>query len=275
MNEVFPLVHPPPLSIRKDCDVLTRPRAAPVPPGGGADDGRGIRMNNTSATLIARHLAATGCRHVFGMPGGEVLVLLDALERAGIGFTLCKHENAAGYMAEGSWHATGAPGLLLTTIGPGLTNAMNAVANAFQEQVPMIVLSGCIDASEAEQFTHQVMDQSALMAPITKAQYRVAPGSAAIVVQKALAVAMADPPGPVHIDLPVGLAAEPTTDVVISAPAQRRAGWPEGAALGQAAKRLGQARNPIILAGLGAMLHGDGDPITALARARNIPVITT
>ena len=232
-------------------------------------------MTDTSATIIARHLAGAGCRHVFGMPGGEVLVLLDALRDAGVEFTLCKHENAAGYMAEGSWHATGAPGLLLTTIGPGLANGINAVANAYQEQVAMIVLSGCIDASEAEQFTHQVMDQSALMAPVTKAQYRVAPGTAAHVVQKALAVAMADPPGPVHIDLPVGLAADPATNVAISARAARAAGWPEGPALQMAAKRLGDAKKPVILAGLGAMLHGAGKSITALSHARGIPVITT
>lgn len=232
-------------------------------------------MTDTNAGLIARHLAGAGCRHVFGMPGGEVLVLLDALRDAGIAFTLCKHENAAGYMAEGSWHATGAPGLLLTTIGPGLANAMNAVANAFQEQVPLIVLSGCIDASEAEQFTHQVMDQSALMAPVTKAQYRVAPGTAALVAQKALAVALADPPGPVHIDLPVGLAAQAAPDTAISAQVTARAGWPVGADLDAAANRLCRARNPIILAGLGAMLHGAGAAITALAHARDIPVITT
>ena len=232
-------------------------------------------MRDTNAGLIARHLAAIGCRHAFGMPGGEVLILLDALSNAGIAFTLCKHENAAGYMAEGSWHATGAPGILLTTIGPGLANGINAVANAYQEQVPLIVLSGCIDAAEAEQFTHQVMDQSALMAPVTKAQFRVAPGTAAHVVQKALAVAMADPPGPVHIDLPVGLAGEPAPDVAISARAARSAGWPEGPALPEAAQRLGTAQKPVILAGLGALHHDAGGAITALAQAHNIPVITT
>lgn len=232
-------------------------------------------MSDTSAGIIARHLAAIGCRHVFGMPGGEVLVLLEALRDAGVEFTLCKHENAAGYMAEGSWHATGAPGILLTTIGPGLANGMNAVANAFQEQVPMIVLSGCIDQSEAEQFTHQVMDQSALMAPITKAQYRVAPGTAAHVVQKALAVALADPPGPVHIDLPVGIAAAPAPDTAISARVIGGAGWPAGPALPDAVDRLTMARKPIILAGLGALLHGAGASIAALSHARNIPVITT
>ncbi len=232
-------------------------------------------MSDTGAGIIAGHLAGAGCRHAFGMPGGEVLVLLEALRDAGIGFTLCKHENAAGYMAEGSWHATGTPGILLTTIGPGLANGVNAIANAMQEQVAMIVLSGCIDAGEAEQFTHQVLDQSALMAPITKAQYRVAPGTAAHVVQKALAVAMADPPGPVHIDLPVGLAGEPAPEITISARVQQRGGWPDSDMIERAAELLGAAGRPIILAGLGAVHHDAGGQISALGRDNAIPVITT
>lgn len=244
--------------------------------GGTADQPLSKAMKpKTNAQMIARYLAAMGCRHAFGMPGGEVLVLLDALTEVGIEFTLCKHENAAGYMAEGSWHATGAPGILLTTIGPGLSNAINSVANALQEQVPLIVLSGCIDAAEAEQFTHQVMDQSALMKPVTKAQYRVSGGTAAQVIQKALARAVADPPGPVHVDLPVGLAAESAEDIAISARAAGGGGWPDGATLKAAAAHLGQAKKPIILAGLGALHHGAGAAITALAQARDIPVITT
>ena len=132
----------------------------------------------TAADIIAQKLYEAGCRHAFGMPGGEVLLLMQALDEAGIGFSLCKHENNAGYMAEGSYHATGAPGILLTTIGPGLANALNSVANAYQEQVPLIVLSGCIGRGEAERFTHQVIDQSTLLKPITKAQFQVAQGSA-------------------------------------------------------------------------------------------------
>lgn len=231
-------------------------------------------ITRTSARLIAGHLAKAGCEHAFGMPGGEVLILLDALNEAGIDFTLCKHENAAGFMAEGSWHATGAPGILLTTVGPGLANGLNSVANAFQEQVPLIVLSGCIDASEAEQFTHQVIDQTALLAPITKAHFRVAPGTAAHVVQKALSVAMADPPGPVHIDLPVAVAAADAPDVTVTAQAARGQGWPQEA-LETAARRLAAAERPIIVAGLGAMLHNAGPALSEMAKARGIPVVTT
>jgi len=74
------------------------------------------------------------------MPGGEVLTIIDALEQAGIEFILCKHENAAGFMAEGVHHVNGAPGILVATVGPGAMNGVNVVANAHQDRVPMIVL---------------------------------------------------------------------------------------------------------------------------------------
>jgi acetolactate synthase-1/2/3 large subunit len=70
-----------------------------------------------AADVLAKRLYDAGCRYAFGMPGGEVLTILDALQAAGIEFILAKHENAAGFMAEGVWHRTGAPGILLGTIG--------------------------------------------------------------------------------------------------------------------------------------------------------------
>ncbi|MBV1866088.1 MAG: thiamine pyrophosphate-binding protein [Rhodobacteraceae bacterium] len=229
----------------------------------------------TAASAIAMGLAQAGCKHAFGMPGGEVLVLLDALENAGVAFTLCKHENAAGFMAEGSWHATGAPGILLTTIGPGLANGLNSIANAYQEQVPLIVLSGCIAPAQAAEFTHQVIDQSALLAPITKARFQVAKGTAALVVAKALAIAQADPPGPVHIDLPDTLAQDDTLLLDTSAPITERAVLGQGPTLSLALKRLKTAERPIILAGIGAVLHGAGSEILALSETHDIPVLTT
>lgn len=229
----------------------------------------------TAAKAIAAGLANAGCKHAFGMPGGEVLVLLDALDQAGIEFTLCKHENAAGYMAEGSWQATGAPGILLTTIGPGLANAVNSIANAYQEQVPLIVLSGCIAPAQAAAFTHQVIDQSALLAPVTKAQFQVAPGTAALVVEKALAIARADPPGPVHIDLPDSLAQGEVALLDTSAHVAERAVLAPGPTLTTTLERLRSAERPIILAGIGAVLHDAGSDILALSEKHSIPVLTT
>ncbi|MEM1317787.1 MAG: thiamine pyrophosphate-binding protein, partial [Pseudomonadota bacterium] len=116
----------------------------------------------TGADIIARKLAMSGADRAFGIPGGEVLALLEALERAGITFHLAKHENAAGFMAEGVWHAkpegNRAPAILLATVGPGVANATNVIANAQQDRVPLIFLTGCIDGAEADTYTHQVFD---------------------------------------------------------------------------------------------------------------------
>ena len=233
-----------------------------------------------AAQVIANGLAGAGCRHAFGMPGGEVLAMLDALRLAGIDFTLVKHENAGGYMAEGSWQATGAPGILLATIGPGVSNAVNSVANAFQEQVPLIVLTGCISQAMAAQFTHQVIDHAALFSPVTKATLRVDQGTAALMVDKALSIALSDPPGPVLLELPdeyLDAAHWQEPDRAPTAPRLAEPGiWAEDSATLQRAKdMLGKAEKPVILAGLGAIHHAAGPAIMELADKHEIPVVTT
>lgn len=229
-----------------------------------------------AADLLARRLYEAGCRTAFGMPGGEVLTLIDALERAGIRFVLCKHENAAGFMAEGTYHRSGAPGILVATVGPGAANGVNVVANAQQDRVPLMVLTGCVDPDEALTYTHQVFDHRALFAPITKASFTLTAAGADIIADKAVAIATGDRPGPVHIDVPIGVA-----DVVPDAPLRSRhiraepTAPAEGAALDQARAWLGAARRPVILAGLDVMNHGAVETLRNFAETFEIPVITT
>ncbi len=230
----------------------------------------------TGASLIASRLHAAGCRHVFGIPGGEVLDLLDALVDEGLAFTLCKHENAGGFMAEGSWHASGAPGVLLTTVGPGLVNAANVVANAWQDQVPLLVLSGCVDAAEAARYTHQVFDQCALMRPITKASLTLVDGAVDVLIDRAIAIATSDPQGPVHIDVPIGVAArEQTTRSRVVAPRAGSVAPAPGADLDAARQMLASAERPLMLAGLGAVQHGAGEQIVAFCERYGVPLLTT
>ena len=165
-----------------------------------------------AADVLARRLYAAGCRHAFGMPGGEVLTLLDAFVRAGIEFHLAKHENAGGFMAEGTWHMSGAPAVLLATIGPGLTNAVNVVANASQDRVPLIVISGAIEVSEAATYTHQVVDHRAILKSLVKGSYELTAGAAGAIADKAVNVAMDMRPGPVHIDVPIAVAGAAAED---------------------------------------------------------------
>jgi len=233
------------------------------------------KNRTTAAKVLASKLHRAGCRHAFGMPGGEVLTLMQELAAAGIEFTLCKHENAAGFMAEGSWQASGAPGILLTTIGPGIANSLNSIANAFQEQVALIVISGCVEDAEAQSFTHQIIDQKALLKPITKAHFQVAAGNMDKIADKAIAIAMADPPGPVHIDVPHNIAGS-EIEVEDNEPATTVPGtWPEGKCLDKARAMLEKAKRPIIVAGLGALHHDAGEVILGLCDTRAIPVVTT
>ncbi len=230
----------------------------------------------TTAQLIARRLAEAGCRYAFGIPGGEVLTLMAALEEAGISFVLAKHENSAGFMAEGAHHATGAPGLLLATLGPGAANATNVIANAYQDRVPLIFLTGCVDAAQAASYTHQVIDHAALMAPITKASLRVEQGAVGVTIDKALAIALDGQPGPVHVDVPIGLAiAEQPESVGIRRPAPAPAGPAPSPELEAARELFRQAERPLMIAGLDVLNQGGEEALATLVRKFRLPLLTT
>lgn len=228
-----------------------------------------------AADAVAQRLYAEGCRYAFGMPGGEVLTLVDALEDAGIEFVLTKHENAAAFMAEGAYHRSGAPGILVATVGPGALNGVNAIANAHQDRVPMIVLAGAVDADEAQTYTHQVLDQQAVFRPITKASFSLVPGAAHVIIDKALAIATEGRPGPVHIDVPISVA---DAQVPANAPPARvkaSATTPSGDDLATARKWLTDATRPIMIVGLDAMVEDAGEAITAFAETYSVPITTT
>jgi acetolactate synthase-1/2/3 large subunit len=236
-----------------------------------------------TADLIAERLAASGIRHAFGIPGGEVLILIDALRRAGIAFVTARHETAAGLMAEGSAAHTAAPGLLLVTVGPGVSNAVNAVANAFLDRVPLIVLSGAIDHTLKPAFTHQVLDHGALLRPVTKATFVAAPETIDATMQRALALAMEHPRGPVHIDVPVHVAGAEIGAVdrrVSSAGDARDAASHtreecSDEALRDAARWLRHATRPLVIAGLEAVQDGVPAALAELLRVTGAPLLTT
>jgi acetolactate synthase-1/2/3 large subunit len=228
-----------------------------------------------AADALARRLYAAGCRTAFGMPGGEVLTLIDALETAGIRFVLAKHENAAGFMAEGVHHRDHAPAILVGTIGPGVLNGVNVVANAFQDQVPMIVLSGCVDGDEAQRYTHQVVDQRAVFAPITKAGFTLSAGAAHVIADKAVGIATEGRMGPVHIDVPIGVADAriPPQASALRKPASPAV--PSGADLQVARSWLAAAVRPVMIVGVDAMNQNAATAVLEFAEDHNIPVITS
>lgn len=225
------------------------------------------------ADQIAASLAAAGVTHAFGIPGGEVLALVDALDQAGIAFHLARHENAAGFMAEGHWHATGALPVLVATLGPGVANAINVVANAQQDRVPLIFLTGCVDEAVAESFTHQVFDHRAVLQPLVKASFRVQPGNEALVIEKAVALARQGRPGPVHIDVPISVAEATSTGGKPYAQPRRPSSVPQDLAAVKA--RIAAARNILVLAGLDLVNQHAGAPFRAFVEATGAAVLTT
>lgn len=229
-----------------------------------------------AADILAERLFQAGCRYAFGMPGGEVLTMVDALGRAGIEFVLTRHENAAGFMAEGVWHRTGAPGILVATVGPGALNAVNAVANAEQDRVPLIVITGAVDADEAETYTHQVLDHRAVFAPVTKAGFTITSNAVGVVADKAVAIACEPRPGPVHLDLPISVA---DTKVRTADRPMRTPAVPTvpaaGVAFEEARDALAKAQRPVMIVGVDAVNEDAAPAIQTLAEAQGIPVITT
>ncbi len=229
-----------------------------------------------TADVVAQRLYDAGCRYAFGMPGGEVLTIVDALEKAGITFILAKHENSAGFMAEGVVHRTGAPGILVATVGPGAVNGINVVANAHQDRVPLIVLTGCVDETEALTYTHQVLDHQAVFRPVTKETFRLTADGADIVADKAIGIATEGRAGPVHIDVPISVA-----DALV-APGKLHRRQPaslvapaEGPDLTKARSWLGAAERPVMIIGLDAIADDAGAVIQTFCETYNVPFVTT
>lgn len=230
------------------------------------------------ADLAAKTLYAHGVRHAFGMPGGEVVTFIDALENAGIRFILCRHETNAAIMAAGASVATGAPGLLVTTLGPGLTNAVNGIADASQEHVPLIAVSGVVEHNLRGRYTHQIIDQTTLMQPLVKGSFELEQQGTAATMARAIRLAQRGPMGPVFVQLSPDTAAKtaPDTENVIAAP--KRLAAPVSAdseAVTEIARLVRSAQRPLIVAGLEAAQDCCGTVLQKLMDGFGIPLITT
>nr|WP_321251830.1 thiamine pyrophosphate-binding protein [uncultured Ruegeria sp.] len=232
-------------------------------------------LSPRAADILAQRLYEAGCRHAFGMPGGEVLTLVDALEKAGITFHLAKHENSAGFMAEAVHHRDGAPAILVATLGPGAMNGINVVANALQDRVPMIVLTGCVDADEALTYTHQVMDHSRVYRSITKGTFVMTAEGADIVADKAVSLANQPRPGPVHIDVPISVADTPVSSTKRRRLTKPAAVAPEGNCLEKARRWVADAERPLAIIGLDVLYDDSRCVVRAFLEHFRIPFVTT
>ena len=229
------------------------------------------------ADTVAKTLAAHGIELAFGMPGGEVVTLLDALGKAGIRFVLARQETSAAIMAAGAFAAGGAPGLLLTTVGPGLANAVNGIADAAQERVPLIVISGVVDHAVRSRFTHQVFDHAELLRPLVKASFEIEADGAGATVARAIALARTEPMGPVHLDLSPATALLPAKTEPLVRVTRVLTPSPAAGDTAVAAVRhlLARAQRPLIIAGLGAVRSDAGPSLESLLERLQAPLLTT
>lgn len=228
-----------------------------------------------ASDLLVSCLEAEGVECVFGVPGEETLDLNESLSRSSIRFVPVRHEQAAAYMADAYGRLTGRAGVCLATLGPGATNLVTGVADAFLDRAPIVVLTGQGDLERMHKESHQYIDILALMRPITKWNARVGdPGIIPEVVRKAFKVAEMEKPGSTHIELPEDVMAAEAEGEPLPRTAQVH---PEASSadIGRAAELTRRAANPIALAGYGAVRGRAVSAVRQFSRRTGIPVATT
>src|SRR6059058_4547645 len=161
-------------------------------------------MNN--ADLIVATLKAAGIDRGFGIPSGNVLPLMEAMRKGGIDFVLTAHEGSAGFAADVTGRMTGKPGLCIATLGPGATNLTTGVGNAWLDRSPLIALTCNLPTAQLGRRIQMAIDHHTLFRPITKATLGLRAGRIAATLTEALEIALSEPVGPVHLDLPEDVA---------------------------------------------------------------------
>jgi len=224
--------------------------------------------------IVAQALKEAGVRHAFGIPGGEVLELLEAFRKAGIKFILTKQELGAGFMADAAYQLTGKPGVLVATLGPGITNTTTAVAQALLDRSAVMVITGEIATSLKAVYTHQIIDHESLMRPIVKWTTNIAPQGAYIQVRKGIAIAKAPMPGPVHFNVPTDVAGAEQAEGQRFVPQQVTA-VPASRDLAPVLSWLKEAKKPLAFIGVGVQLDGAEAELKKFAEKWRVPCITT
>jgi acetolactate synthase-1/2/3 large subunit len=228
----------------------------------------------STAEIIAQALKEEGVRYAFGIPGGEVLELLEAFRKAGIQFVLTKQELGAGFMADASFQLTGKPGVLVATLGPGITNTTTAVAQALLDRSALLVITGEIATSLKAVYTHQLIDQESLLRPIVKWSTTIASGGAFKQVRKGIAIARSPMPGPVHLNLPTDIASLQQNEGRRFAPFNI-ASVPAALDLSKVLSWLKSAKRPLVFVGIGVQLDDAQDGFRKFIEKWRIPFIAT
>src|SRR5437773_12247702 len=160
----------------------------------------------TNSDLIVRTLEQAGVRWVFGVPSGPVLPLIASLRRSSVQFVLTVSETSAGFMATAVGYLTGIPGVCVSTVGPGATNLTTGVGCAWLDRAPVLAITCNVATPWLERRIQMRIDHMALFKPLTKASFSLKDGRVGETLWEALGLAIQEPPGPVHLDLPEDIA---------------------------------------------------------------------
>jgi thiamine pyrophosphate-dependent acetolactate synthase large subunit-like protein len=230
----------------------------------------------TGGAAVVDSLVANGVRHVFGIPGTHNLELYRYLPASGIRHIVTRHEQGAGYAADGYARVTGGPGVLITTSGPGITNAITALATSYADSVPTLAISpgpprGTVGKDLG--WLHELKNQQAALDAVCDRSIRV---ESADELPETIADIFAGfarrRPRPVHLEVPVDVLEGDWVRRPAAAPLPAAPDQPDPVAISNIIAALGQATRPLVIAGGGA--RGASDEIRALA-ANGVPVLTT
>jgi acetolactate synthase-1/2/3 large subunit len=230
-------------------------------------------MNN--AELIVATLKAAGIDRGFGIPSGNVLPLMEAMRKGGVEFVLTAHEGSAGFAADVTGRMTKAPGLCIATLGPGATNLATGVGNAWLDRSPMIAITCNLNTDQLGRRIQMWIDHHALFKPITKATLQLKSGSIAETVNEAIRLAMTEPRGPVHLDLPEDVALAPSRETAPSPRAPQKLSPPSDDAIGRAGELIAKAKRPIAVLGSSAMRIARPELLRQVIERHNMPFATT
>jgi len=232
-----------------------------------------------AATLLVRCLEHEGVRFIFGVPGEETLALTDALLDARIKVVATRHEQAAAFMADVYGRLSGQAGVCFSTLGPGATNLLTGVADAYLDHAPLVTITGQASLNRRHKESHQYIDAIAMFKPVTKwnasiPQADVIPEA----VRKAFKIAQTEKPGATHLELPEDVADQLIADetalrpLAVQAPVMPE---PSPSQVQRAVHAILGAKRPVILAGNGVIRRNASEVVRSFARAFQIPVLQT
>jgi acetolactate synthase I/II/III large subunit len=221
-------------------------------------------------------LEAEEVEYVFGIPGEETLDLNESLEDSSVRFVPVRHEQGGAYMADVYGRLTRRAGVCLGTLGPGATNLVTAVADAYLDHAPLVALTGQGDLERMHKESHQYIDLVSLMRPITKWNAQVtAPAIIPETVRKAFKVAEGQKPGPTHLELPEDVMAAEAEGEPLPGRGGFRRPEPSATELELAARIIRSAEHPVVLAGNGVSRVWAAPALREFSRVTGIPVAET